>query len=261
MKPLSSTTLLVSLLLDIAHGMTRHNERPKNPEPRQIAIIGAGAAGSTTASFLQKYAEESGISINVTIFEKTGRIGGRTLTVNPYDDPSIRLELGASIFIEKNHILYDSLAEFNLSKRDPDADSETTLGIWDGDEFVFTIDQKDSYWWNAGKAILRYGFLAPRRTQKLMEATIDKFLKLYEEPHFPFSSLTASVHKLGLLSATGQTGEQLLKENNVGNLYAHDIVQAGTRVNYASNLAVIHGLDTMVSGLFRITTPSIFTDH
>lgn len=29
-------------------------------------------------------------------------------------------------------------------------------------------------------------------------------------------------------------------------LYAHDLVQASTRVNYASNLAQIHGLDTMV---------------
>lgn len=246
MRPLSNTALIVSLLIDAACGMQSLVHRSKNTDLRQIAIIGAGAAGSTTASYLKKYAEESGIAINVTIFEKTDRIGGRTLTVNPFDDPSIRLELGASIFIEKNKILYDSLAEFNLSKRDPDEGADPTLGIWDGDDFVFTINQSDSYWWNAAKAILRYGFLAPRRTQKLMEEAIGRFLKMYEEPNFPFRTLNEAVFNLGLVHITSVTGEELLKEYKVDDLYAHDIVQASTRVNYASNLAAIHGLDTMV---------------
>ncbi|KAM7188092.1 Prenylcysteine lyase domain containing protein [Rhypophila sp. PSN 637] len=246
MKTSPAAALIVSALIESVSGLSKLYS-DQQPDIRQIAIIGAGAAGSTAASYLQKYAAESGVAINVTIFEKTDHIGGRTLTVNPFDDPGIRLELGASIFIEKNKILYDSLAEFGLSKRDPDEGTDPTLGIWDGDDFVFTINQDDSYWWNAGKAILRYGFLAPRRTQQLMEATIGKFLKLYEEPYFPFRSLTQRVYDLDLVRTTGVTGEQLLKGNNIGDLYAHDIVQASTRVNYASNIGAIHGLDTMVS--------------
>ncbi|KAK3313192.1 VID27 cytoplasmic protein-domain-containing protein [Apodospora peruviana] len=214
---------------------------------RQVAVIGAGAAGSATAYYLRKYTKESGISVNITIFEKTDRIGGRTLTVNPFGDTSQRLELGASIFIQKNCILYDSLAEFGLRPRDPDEDSDSTLGIWDGDEFVFTIDQKNSFWWNAYKVIRKYGVLAPRRTQKLVDSTIDRFLQLYEAPHFPFKSLTQRVYELDLVKATGVTGEQFLKTNNIGDSYAHDIIQTSTRVNYASNLALIHGLDAMVS--------------
>lgn len=35
--------------------------------------------------------------------------------------------------------------------------------------------------------------------------------------------------------------------HQIDDLYAHDIVQASTRVNYASNLGRIHGLDTMVA--------------
>ena len=80
-----------------------------------------------------------------------------------------------------------------------------------------------------------------------MESTIGKFLQLYEPPHFPFRSLTQRVYELDLAGAVGVTGEQLLKNNNIGDLYAHDIIQTSTRVNYASNLALIHGLDTMVS--------------
>ncbi|KAK0713201.1 Prenylcysteine lyase-domain-containing protein [Lasiosphaeria miniovina] len=214
---------------------------------RQVAIIGAGAAGSSAAYHLHNYSSRYGVSVNITLFEKTGRIGGRTLTVNPFDDPSQRVELGASIFIEKNLILYGALKDFDLKKRDPDEDSDPTLGIWDGDSFVFTINESHSFWWNAAKVIWRYGVMAPRRTQNLMESTIAKFLRLYEEPFFPFRSLTQRTYELGLVDATGVTGEQLLKANSVGDLYAHDIVQASTRVNYASNIARIHGLDTMVS--------------
>jgi prenylcysteine oxidase / farnesylcysteine lyase len=35
--------------------------------------------------------------------------------------------------------------------------------------------------------------------------------------------------------------------DQIDNLFSHDIIQAATRVNYASNLAYIHGLEAMVS--------------
>jgi len=214
---------------------------------RQVAIIGAGAAGSSAAYYLRTFAEENAVAVNITVFEKTDRIGGRTLTINPFGNSSQSVELGASIFIKKNHIMYDALREFGLEPRDPDVGSDPELGIWDGDSFVFQINENHSFWWNAGKVFLKYGFLAPRRTQKLVETTINKFLKLYDAPFFPFRSLSQRAYELDLVETTGVTGEQLLKANKVGDLYAHDIVQATTRVNYASNLARIHGLDTMVS--------------
>ncbi|KAK4223121.1 putative prenylcysteine oxidase [Podospora fimiseda] len=213
----------------------------------QVAVIGAGAGGSSTAYHLQQYAQQAGLNVNITVFEKSDRIGGRTLTINPYDDLSQRIELGASIFIEKNYILYNALKEFNLSKRAPDEDSSSVLGIWDGEQFVFSFNEDSSYWWNALKVIWKYGIMAPRRTENLMISTIDKFLRLYQEPYFPFRSLTQRAYELDLHKATGVTGEQWLKNHNIDDLYAHDIVQAATRVNYASNLGRIHGLDTMVS--------------
>ncbi|KAK1753181.1 prenylcysteine lyase [Echria macrotheca] len=235
------------LLLGSAYGFLSVDVPEDARAVRQIAIIGAGAAGSSAAYHLRTYAEESGTSINITVFEKTDRIGGRTLTINPFGNSSQRVELGASIFIKKNRILFDRLGEFGLQPRDPEVGSDPYLGIWDGDEFVFQINEKHSFWWNAYKVFMKYGYLAPRRTQQLMETTINKFLRLYEAPHFPFRSLTQRTYELGLLDATAVTGEQLLRANNIADLYAHDIVQASTRVNYASNLANIHGLDTMVS--------------
>ncbi|KAL2020306.1 hypothetical protein VTK56DRAFT_8534 [Thermocarpiscus australiensis] len=231
----------------LALGSAQATEPSPDHSVRQVAIIGAGAAGSSAAYHLHEYTRRTGLHVNITLFEKTGRIGGRTLTINAYGDPTQPVELGASIFIQKNHILYGALNEFNLSKRTPDEDAEPILGIWDGDEFLFKVNQQRPSWWTTLQVLLKYGVMAPWRTQKLMETTIGNFLRLYEEPFFHFRSLTQRTYELGLVEMTGVTGEQLLKTNKIDDNYAHDIVQASTRVNYASNLARIHGLDTMVS--------------
>ncbi|KAL1873602.1 hypothetical protein VTK73DRAFT_844 [Phialemonium thermophilum] len=213
---------------------------------RNIAVIGAGAAGSSTAYHLYKFAEQDGVAVNVTLFEKTDRIGGRTLTINPFDDPSQAVELGASIFVQINAILYNATQEFGLETTSF-GDVEGLLGIWDGEKFVFEIDESLPTWRIALKIFWKYGVRAPLNTNRLMQATIKKFLGLYQAPYFPFRSLTERTYELDLIPATSVNGEIFLKHNNVGESYAHDIVQASTRVNYASNLATIHGLDTMVS--------------
>lgn len=160
--------------------------------------------------------------MNITIFEKDGRIGGRTLTVPAYGDGEL-VELGASIFIELNHILFNATQEFglNATKPNPGDDIDRGLGIWDGDEFVFTMKERDSWWWNIGRLFWKYG-IAPYRTQKLMESTIASFLEIYNRPNFPFKSLTETAMNLGLTAFTGVTGAQLLQLNNVSFLSPYE---------------------------------------
>ena len=117
--------------------------------------------------------------------------------------------------------------------------------MWDGSSFVFTQNEGDSFWWGAAKLVYRYG-LAPIRTQRLMKKTVGKFLQMYEAPYFPFRSLTQTVYELGLTEATAATGEEFLEANGIGGKFPQELIQASTRVNYASNLALIHGLETMV---------------
>jgi prenylcysteine oxidase/farnesylcysteine lyase len=153
--------------------------------------------------------------VNITVFEKTNHIGGRTLTINPFNDPAQPFEQGASIFVAANQIMANAIAEFNLSTRMPESDADPVLGIWDGDCFVFTLDQSAPSWWNALKVVMKYGLTAPQRAQQLTAATISKFLRLYGPEFFPFESLTQRVQELDLLGTTGVTGEQLLAANNV----------------------------------------------
>ncbi|OAA45407.1 Prenylcysteine oxidase [Metarhizium rileyi] len=216
-------------------------------QTRNVAIIGAGAAGASAAYYLRKYAEEDGLAVNITIFEKTDHIGGRTITVNAFDDPDQRVELGASIFIKDNHIMYNATQKFNLSLTELKESRPTDYtAIWDGETILFQSEAGSSKLWDAAKLFLKYG-LAPYRAVQLVNDAVGTFLRLYEAPYFPFRSLTQRAFELGLLRLTGVTGEQYLRDHNINQDFVRHLMQSATRVNYASNMAYIHGLEAMVS--------------
>lgn len=206
---------------------------------------GAGAGGASAAYHLSKFAKAAQVPINITIFERNSTAGGRSTTVDAYGNPNLPIELGASIFVKVNSILNDAVKEFNLSTEDfmPDiAETGAALGVWDGHEFVLTMN---SGWWDTAKLLWKYG-LAPVKTMRLMRKVVGQFLQMYDEPIFPFESLTQAAEETGLLTVTAATGEQYLQENGITGAFGWDVVQASTRVNYASNLRYIHGLEAMV---------------
>ena len=211
----------------------------------EFIFLGAGAAGSSTAYYLQKFANESGLEINITVLERSPYVGGRSRTVNVYDNPLIPVELGASIFVEVNTILKNASEAFGLNATNAETDASKILGIWNGQKFVYTQKEGGYAWWDITKLIWKYGW-APVRTNNLMKKTIEKFRKLYEYPFFPFRSLSDRAFDLELTEVTAITGVQLLAANNIGAPYSTDIIQASTRVNYGQNLNTIHGLETMV---------------
>lgn len=135
--------------------------------------------------------------------------------MNTYDDPSQPVELGASIFITLNHIIYGAAQRFNLPFEDlqPINPHELTA-IWDGENLVFETVASSSWWWEAARMWWRYG-TSPYRAVSLVKNVVNIFLKLYEPPYFPFRSLTQRVYELGLERATGVTGEQFLEDNKV----------------------------------------------
>ena len=156
------------------------------------------------------------MAVNITIFEKSHYVGGRSTTVNAYGNPLEPVELGASIFVDINTILKNSSIAFGLRPKHqtPETGDSEVLGIWDGQKFVYT--QKDNGWkyWGIAKLLWKYG-LAPIRTQRLMKSTVRKFLKLYQAPFFPFRSLSDRAMDLDLTSVTAVTGAQYLEANGV----------------------------------------------
>lgn len=168
--------------------------------------------------------------------------------MNVYGDPSQPVELGASIFVQVNQNLVNAVADFGL-KTDEMQDSDGpsgVLGIWNGQSFVITLSGDSYLWWNTAKMIWRYGLPSIMRNQALVKKTVGAFLRMYDEPHFPFRSLSETAYELGLTKITGVTGQQFLEANHIGASYSTEIIQASTRVNYAQNLNQIHGLEAMV---------------
>ncbi|KAK5114368.1 hypothetical protein LTR62_002620 [Meristemomyces frigidus] len=217
--------------------------------PLNVAIIGAGAAGSSTAYHLAKFASATNIAVNITVFERNNYIGGRSTTVYAYNDSQHPVELGASIFVKLNTILVTAADEFNLSNSGMVSGTDdvpgAALGVWDGQKFVVKQETDGLTWWDTAKFLWRYG-LAPVRTRNVVKSTTGKFSKMYEPPFFPFASLTQAVRDVELLDATSATGEEYTRKNGIGGPFAHDIIQASTRVNYAQNLKHINGLLSMV---------------
>ncbi|RMX76701.1 hypothetical protein D0869_10483 [Hortaea werneckii] len=226
---------------------TEHVDAPLN-----VAIIGAGAAGSSSAYHLAQFAREADVPINITLFDRNPYIGGRSTTVNVYDDPAEPVELGASIFVEANQILLNATRDFNLSTTDDDDNDNSSstpgaaLAIWDGNTLLYQQTTTKTWWENA-KLIWKFGLLSPLRTHSLQKSTITSFLHLYDSPTFPFLSLTSAAAQVGLLpAATNVSGEEYLHAHGVGEKFAREVVQAATRVNYAQNLRWIHGVEAMV---------------
>lgn len=148
-----------------------------------------------------------------------------------------------------NRNLVSAAKEFGLSTLgggdDRPHESPETLGVWDGEAFRFVQNEGTPMWWNIAKLVWKYG-LAPIRTQRLMQKVTGNFLKMYDEPYFPFASLSQASFDLGLTDVTVQTGYDFLAGNSITSPFATDIIQASTRVNYAQNLGEINGLIAMV---------------
>lgn len=180
--------------------------------------------------------------------------------MNAWDYPAEPVELGGSIFVKVNRILVSAAEKFNLSTdnfRGDLADDEADrpfLGIWNGKEFVLVQNQPGN-WWETAKLLWRYG-LAPIKTLRLMRAVVGTFLKMYDEPHFPWKSLSGVIDDLGLNKVTGVTGEQYLKANGIGESFAKEVIQARYDFPWLRHKPLNHSLPLAHASITRKTSPS-----
>ena len=165
------------------------------------------------------------------MYERSSYVGGRSTTVNVWNDPHHPVEAGASIFVKVNRNLYSAAQSLDLPIKEAGwarpREVPDSVGIWDGDDFRFVQSQSNSFWWDLSKVIWKYG-TAPIRTQRLVQQVVGKFLLMYEPPIFPFRSLSQAVSDAGLIDVTSVTGSVFLQQNGIGAPFSTDIIQAST---------------------------------
>ncbi|KAF8656393.1 hypothetical protein AX16_002578 [Volvariella volvacea WC 439] len=210
-----------------------------SPLPR-VAIIGAGAGGSSAAFWISKAKERFGLQVEIDVYEQSDYIGGRSTVVYPYDDKSLPpLELGASIFVQANKNLWRASDEFNL-KRDDFSGEDDDIGIWDGENLLFTYN---GGWWDMAKLIWRYGFFSPRRTDNAVKGMISQYLTLYTPSTPIWNNISQLRDDFKWQSLTGSKTSEYLRGQGVSDPFIFEFVEAATRVNYGQNVDAIHALE------------------
>lgn len=240
----SRLILLLFIWLLVSSEQVPISYTPENQKER-IAIIGAGAGGTSAAYYLQKFTNHS---YDITIFEKNDRIGGRATTVDIYGNSSRPFEIGASIFVSANKILRRATNEFNLTlnkfRASLNDDSQLKkVGLYDGSSIFLEIDDS---WKTYVKLIWRYG-RSPIQVEQLTKRFISEFLNNFYDKHFPFINLDTIMKISGFYAVTTITAELYFKEEGVAETYYKEIIQSFTRVNYAQNLDQIHAIGALVS--------------
>ncbi|CAE6414165.1 unnamed protein product [Rhizoctonia solani] len=257
MRTVLKAALATSICVYGAQASSQHNQRPgQHPFTSQVkagtdefkvAIIGAGAAGSSAAFWLSRAKSRLGENITVTIYERNDYVGGRSTTVRPYDDKTIpTVELGGSIYVDANKNMVRAVKEFNLSVISYGDENEET-GIWNGNEFVLMLSGGGwRSWWTTAKLFWRYGYSSPLKVRSLVKDMVNAYLNLYQ-PRLPYLSIAAISSSLNFTHITAVPASKYLAENGVSPLFTHELIEAATRVNYGQNVDDIHALEGMVS--------------
>ncbi|PWN36762.1 uncharacterized protein FA14DRAFT_140693 [Meira miltonrushii] len=249
------------------------NAKAAYTRAQKVAIIGAGAGGSSAAYFLSKAQtklENLGFGaqgIDITLFERDERIGGRTTVVHAYDDENLpAIELGASIFADVNKNLQRASKQFNLETGAKLGEDGVT-GVWDGQQFL--IEGLDDGWWNSAKMFWRYGY-SPLTTQKLVGKTVDAFLRLYDpaymhkskdekkatdtnnsssntESGYPWRTIEDLAKAMSFDQMVARSAGDYFYLQSVSKLFIEEIIEAATLVNYGQEVYSIHGLGGSVS--------------
>ncbi|OBZ84934.1 Farnesylcysteine lyase [Choanephora cucurbitarum] len=243
-------------LFTVAHVNNHYQhvfQQESTPLSKSVAIIGGGAAGTSTAFWLNNVfsSNNSPIQLSMTIFDRNSYLGGRSTTVPIKGDASRfgSLELGASIFVDVNKNLIKATDVFGLKRITPMVQKKNVdtkrpgLGVWNGDEFLF--EESGGYWDNI-KALWRYG-LSPLKFQAKQKQVVQRFLTFYEAADHGFESVSDIVDQLDYKSLLNMTAEAYLKTLGINERFTYEILQSATRGNYCQDLNALHALAVMVS--------------
>ncbi|XP_075660291.1 farnesylcysteine lyase [Castanea sativa] len=259
-SPLSLSFFTILLFLFLSHpqaqAQSQSDRQSPTNDPPTICIIGSGISGSSVAHFLRLYSSSKSNPFSIHIFEKNGVVGGRMATVNVSGQT---FEAGASILHPKNYhaVNYTELLGLKNKNRSSSSTSGSiSLGIWDGQKFVFKtlsfssnipfVDKIVSLA-NSLLMFLRYGF-SLLKMQTFVESTLNNFLKYYErsESRPVFETVDEMLKWAGLYDLTTRTLQEELIDVGLSPLLIKELVTVITRINYGQS-AFISGLAGAVS--------------
>lgn len=217
--------------------------------PKRVAVIGAGASGSSAAWFLRRAGRvmedrlgkaEGELLGEIVVIDREGHVGGRTTTVYPHGDERLQpVELGASIFVDANRHMVKAARRFSLPLVDPDF-GDAGVGIWDGQQMLFSTSNSKSRvagWWDTLSALKRYGPMAPYRSGQAVKGLLKKFDQLYNPLWLQEQGAARSVEEfaervgLGKEMTTRRGDEWATGAAGISERWMSEIMEGSTRCN------------------------------
>ncbi|KAI3683231.1 hypothetical protein L1987_83731 [Smallanthus sonchifolius] len=239
-----TATLITLSLISLTIPSSSSDHQPQSTT--DVCII-----GSSLAHFLRKY---SPTTAQIRMFERHPVVGGRMATVTIAGET---FEAGASILHPKNYHALNFTHMLNLKVKGPSAsESSFSLGIWDGQKFLFKTIDSDSknqivqYFIslaNSIRMLFRYG-VSLLKMNNFVEVTVDNFLKYYEseESRPIFSNVEDMLKWADLYNLTTHTLEEELVGLKFSPLLIQELITVITRINYGQSVR-ISGLAGAVS--------------
>lgn len=213
--------------------------------------LGAGPAGSSCAYYLEELAS-SKVPVEITIFERGDRVGGRTKLAHVDDELVDDFEVGASTFSKKDRLLMSMMEVLGLEEAIQDRGNKD-IGVWEGSGLVFYQRWRSPVWWNRAKFLWKYG-LAPFRTQALAKRVIEELRASFEIDNGGLNLHSTTAPHRNLEEAISTPAEAYLAKYNILPPFSTEIIQASTRKRYAQNLDTLHGLAAMMAMSVENTT-------
>ncbi|ODV59857.1 uncharacterized protein ASCRUDRAFT_9071 [Ascoidea rubescens DSM 1968] len=268
---------------------SKHQINSTNPSIN-IAIIGSGAAGSSTAYYLNKFLSALNsnatnstnstthldhLSYNIKIFEKNDYVGGRAFKINyTYIDKdldiinNIPVDIGGAIFTNDNLILSNAIKIFNLSTAasidEDNSKIDHSFGIFnssDPEKFVYLEYSSTNQFYNSIKFLRKFGLFSYIQLKYLLSDVISKFIEYFYKSGFPFDSLNHIIDKnsTNFIELTNLTTLDYLKNyKKIDNSnFLLQFCQSVIRSNYAQNINQIHSFVGLVS-LSPLTANKIY---
>lgn len=224
--------------------MDSDSKLTKTSEKIKIAIVGAGISGCSSAYFLNDLFDDN---VEITVFEKSNKIGGRLATVD-YQERSY--ELGGSILHSSNLYMKQFLTYLGLEKREDGKDSDEFTGFFNSKGILISMDGAFFGIWDKIKMFKYFGFGQLISFTRWIEEFIKKFTRIYklQEAGFTFKNMKEFAEKIDpdLYKASNTSIKNILESKGFNERIVDELTNIACLANYGqSNL--IDGFVGLVS--------------
>lgn len=222
-----------------------------------VGIVGAGIGGSALSYFLR---ERFGDDVDVTVFEASGRVGGR-IREHRVEEGFV-VEAGAAIGIKRNRYFFELSERLGFQAGPPNVD-EGDFAVFNGKQFVFQ-SSSSSYLTTVWRLVRRYG-LSMVTAQDLVRRMATDFDLIYDiqAAGQAFNTSKSMWDALGLGPyAALRLNDSLASEAPwyapMSGAFVDEFVAAVTRINYNQAPTTISALAGGIA-LAPIVTDQVFS--